>query len=135
MDMVQTDEIKIRLTAFWVFILAVLYWITRAPAIPLLLVIDFGLRSFGLPKWSPLFRLSSVIAQIFKWYGKPVYMPAKRFAARVGFVFCITILVLHLFGISASIPTAIIILFAALESFAGFCAGCYVYDILQKLQQ
>ncbi|HTJ14927.1 MAG TPA: DUF4395 family protein [Dinghuibacter sp.] len=97
------DEIKIRLTAFWVLILTVAYIFLGTVTIPVVLVIDFALRSFNLGKWSPLFRLSEWTANRLQWVGKPVYLPAKRFAA--------------------------------LESLAGICAGCYVYDWINRLSR
>ena len=128
------DEIKIRLTAFWVLLLAVSFFFFRIPEIPVVLVIDFALRSFNLGKWSPLFRLSSAVATSLNWKGRPVFLPAKRFAARVGFV--LSLLILLFVGLDS--PVAVILdgvlsFFAALESLLGFCAGCYIYDWIVRL--
>lgn len=128
-----TDEIKIRLTAFGVLLLIVAYWLTDSIAIPLFLTADFALRSFNLGKWSPLFRLASWVTGILKLKGKPVYMPAKRFAARIGLVFSVLITTFHLAGGStATVLSIVLAFFAALESLAGFCAGCYLYNFLKR---
>lgn len=130
------DEIKIRLTAFWVLILTVAYIFLGTVAIPVVLVIDFALRSFNLGKWSPLFRLSEWTANRLHWVGKPVYLPAKRFAARVGFTFSVLILLFTVFGSPAGFVLAVVLaVFAALESLAGICAGCYVYDWINRLSR
>jgi len=36
-------------------------------------------------------------------------------------------------NIEVLIVTSVLLLFAFLESFVGFCAGCYVYSALNKL--
>jgi hypothetical protein len=47
-------ENKIRITAFLVFILTILYITTHSVWIPLFLLIDFALRGSGYGKWSVL---------------------------------------------------------------------------------
>lgn len=109
------------------------YWLTNSLIIPVILVIDFALRSYNLGKWSPLLKLASWVAGILKLKGKPVYVPAKRFAARVGLVFSILITVFQVAGSEvAIILSTVLAFFAALESLAGFCAGCYMYDFLKR---
>lgn len=129
----QINEYKVRTIAFLVLILAILaigYLVTGWQLLPILLVIDFGLRAFDAGKYSPLARISDIIVKLFSFPTKPIYFPPKRFAARVGFAFSVTITVLHLLGISAILVAGILTFFAALESLAGICAGCYVYDWL-----
>src|ERR1700743_2734514 len=87
------DEIKIRLTAFWVLFVALVVLLWGSPVVGAVLVVDFALRSFNLGKWSPLFRLSAATANVLHWQGKPVYLPAKRFAARIGFGLSILMLI------------------------------------------
>lgn len=128
-----TDEVKIRLTAFWVLLLAAAYIGTGYPAIPLILAADFSLRSFNLGRWSPLFRLSTGVTTLFNWKGAPVYLPAKRFAARIGLLVSALVSILAL-AASPVAPwfAALLVVFAALESLAGICAGCYIYDLLHR---
>lgn len=128
-----TDEIKIRLTAFWVLLLGVAYLLLGYSAIPAVLVVDFALRGFNLGKWSPLFRLSAGVAGALHWKGRPVYLPAKRFAARIGLVVSLLILVFAWVSGPVALGLAILlVVFAALESLAGICAGCYLYDFIQR---
>jgi hypothetical protein len=147
---------KIRLTAFFVLLLIIVYILTGIGLIPVLLLLDFTLRGFGLGAYSPLAWFSGRLATALRLPAKPVYMPPKRFAARIGLVFCLAISVLHFAGrgpailhfagrgpdawgetvlsLPALILSSIIALFAALESLAGFCAGCYVYNAYARLR-
>ena len=128
------NESKIRLTAFFVLVLIIVYMITGIGLIPIFLLLDFTLRGFGLGAYSPLAFLAGHLATSLKLPVKPIYMPPKRFAARVGFLFCLAIVVAHYTDLSTLILSAIIALFAALESLVGFCAGCYVYNAYARLR-
>jgi len=130
------SESKIRLTAFFALVLIVAYLITGFGVFPLILLADFALRAFNKVPYSPLAFLAGKTATALKLPPKPVYMPPKRFAARVGFVFCLAITILHYIDmeISATLLGFIIGGFAALESLAGFCAGCYVYNAWARLR-
>jgi predicted benzoate:H+ symporter BenE len=59
----------------------------------------------------------------------------KRFAAGVGFLFSLSFLILSLipYTLAAGVLAGILVLFASLEAFFAFCAGCYVYFFLKKL--
>ncbi len=131
----QTNESKVRLIAFFVLLSVILYWLTDSIIVPFFLVIDFSLRSFDLGKYSPLGLISDWAVQTFKLPVKPVYLPPKRFAARIGLAFSIAILVLHVLEINTIIISSILAFFAALESLLGFCAGCYVYSLLQRFKR
>ena len=128
------DEIKIRLTSFWVLLLAAGYIFFAFPVIPIVLMVDFALRSFNLAPWSPLFRLSAATASRLHWKGKPVYIPAKRFAARIGLLLSILMVVFAFVGTPVATGlAALLVVFAALESLAGICAGCYLYDFIHRV--
>jgi Domain of unknown function (DUF4395) len=128
------NESKIRLTAFFVLVLIIVYILTGVVLIPVFLTLDFTLRGFGLGAYSPLAFLAGHLATALKLPAKPIYMPPKRFAARIGFLFCLAIVIAHYTDLSTIILSAIIALFAALESLAGFCAGCYVYNAYARLR-
>lgn len=130
-----TNESKVRLTALFVLLLVVFYLIFGKIIFPVFLVIDFALRSFNLPQYSPLALLSGWIVKTFKLPVKPVFFPPKRFAARIGLLFSAAIVVLYLLSINTFIVSVVLAFFAALESFVGFCAGCYVYDFLQRFKK
>jgi hypothetical protein len=129
-DFVTINENKVRVIAFFVLTLAVVYLLTDLRLIMAFLVADFLLRAFNLGKYSLLGFLADAIIKQLKIKPKPVDRAPKRFAAIMGLVFTISILLLAFlhFIVLANILTVILCCFATLESFAGFCAGCYVYS-------
>lgn len=135
---ITSSESRIRLTAFFVLVLIVVYMITDIGLIPVFLLLDFTVRGFnfrGLGAYSPLGWIAGRIATTLRLSAKPVYMPPKRFAARIGFLFCLAIVVAHYAHLSTLVLSCILALFAALESLAGFCAGCYVYNAYARLRR
>ncbi|WP_020601030.1 DUF4395 domain-containing protein [Spirosoma panaciterrae] len=130
---VQVNETKVRLVAGLVLLIAIGYWLTNWSVLPLLLFADFGLRSTDLGKYSPLGAIANGVVNALHLPYKGTDQAPKQFAARIGFGFAILISVLHLAGISALIPVGVLIVFAALESIVGFCAGCYVYTYYIRL--
>ena len=61
--------------------------------------------------------------------------PPKRFAQAVGLAFSTAALILHFAAgasLAASVVLAVLVLFASLEAFVGFCAGCFVFDRLMR---
>jgi predicted membrane protein len=61
----------------------------------------------------------------------------KKFAATLGFIFCllITATLIFNFATAAIILTSIMAVFALLESLFAVCVGCYVYTFLQILKK
>lgn len=133
-DFVSMNENKARLTALFVLILGTVFLVTGLWFIMAFLVIDFLLRANNLGKYSLLAILSDVVIKQLKIKNKPTDRAPKRFAAGVGLVFTLGILVLTLLHLDTAtlLVTLVLLLFAFLESFVGFCAGCYVYSMLQK---
>ena len=129
-----TNESKIRLIALFVFITTVTYILTKSIFLPALLVIDFALRSFDLGKYSLFAVISEWLVKTFKLPIKPVYLPPKRFAARIGLLFSIAMFLLQLVSINTILVSGVLVFFAALESFFSICAGCYVYSYLIQLK-
>ena len=129
-----TNESKIRLIALFVFITTVTYILTKYIFLPALLVIDFALRSFDLGKYSLFAVVSEWLVKTFKLPIKPVYLPPKRFAARIGLLFSIAMFLLQLVSINTILVSGVLVFFAALESFFSICAGCYVYSYLIQLK-
>lgn len=132
-DGVQINEINVRLLAGLVLLTALTYLSTGWLALPLLLTIDFGLRSFDLGRYSPFGNIARGLVAAFRLGYKGTDQAPKRFAARIGLVFGLLITGLHLALISTLIPTSVLATFAALESLVGFCAGCHVYTFYVRL--
>ncbi|HJV19792.1 MAG TPA: DUF4395 domain-containing protein [Sediminibacterium sp.] len=136
-DFVAINENKVRVTGLLVFLLSVAYLLTGTPYIPAFLLIDFYLRAFHQGTYSPLNRVSTLVEKMgwisVKWTDRA----PKRFAARIGFlltdlIFIASIVELHA---AAYWLAVVLILFSFLESFFGFCAGCYVYSLYNKILQ
>ena len=121
-------ENKIRLTAFLVFLLIIIYIKTNFIGIPIFLLLDFAIRGFGFGKWSVLGFLAEKLVTLFKLEQKPIYFPPKQFAAQVGFIFSFTLLLFNIFDLNAIVISLILLICAGLEAFFNFCVGCYVYN-------
>jgi 4-hydroxybenzoate polyprenyltransferase len=134
-DLVSVNENRVKLVALLVLGFAIAYLFTGWWGIIVFLVADFGLRSFNLGKYSPLFIVAGTLVKIFGIGNKPTDQAPKRFAARMGFAFTLVISVFAFLQLT----TLVIILgialcfFAFLESFLGICVGCYVYSFSHKL--
>jgi hypothetical protein len=132
---ITSSESKIRLTAFFVLVLILTYLVTRNAWVILFLLADFSLRaSPELAYLSPLAAISGLLRRALRLPVKPVYMPPKRFAARIGLLFILALIVFHQSDIATLLLGATVALFAALESLAGFCAGCWVYNVFMRLR-
>ncbi|MET3979615.1 hypothetical protein ABIB62_002201 [Mucilaginibacter sp. UYP25] len=132
-DHIKVNENKIRMIALLVLILAVFFLFTGYNFIIMLLVFDFFTRTFNKQKYSPLGWLADRLVVRFKIPYKPTDRGPKRFAAGMGFFFVSIMLT----GAIAEwtvllLPiAALLCIFAFLESFSGFCVGCYVYTGLK----
>jgi hypothetical protein len=133
-DNISVNENKIRITAFFVLLLALVYLLTGGWIFAAFLSVDFALRAFNLGNYSLLGLLSDAVVKQLKIKNKPTDRAPKRFAALLGFFFSCFILaavLLHLI-LASQIATGALIVFATLESFAGFCTGCYVYSFIRR---
>jgi hypothetical protein len=135
-DHVTINENRARLVAFFVLILAAGCFIITNWVISAVLLVDFTLRSFNLNIYSPLAIISGQLIKLFKIKNKPVDRAPKRFAAFIGMIFTTVITLTLLAGLitTAKVATIILMIFAALESLAGFCAGCHVYSYLKRFK-
>jgi hypothetical protein len=133
-DFVTINENRARMVAFLVLILAVICFVTANTIIAAFLLADFTLRSFNLNKFSPLAIIAGGLIKLLQLKNKPVDRAPKRFAAFVGLSFMVMILLALLtdFITTAKVLLVVLMIFAALESLAGFCAGCYVYSYLKQ---
>jgi len=133
-DFVTVDEHRVRLVAFGVLLLAIICFVNLNWGLSLFMLVDFILRAFNLNKYSPLSFIAGWLLKASGRKAKPVDRAPKRFAAFVGLAFSLAITIALLAGLLAfaRIMLAILIVFAALESLAGFCAGCYVYTYLKR---
>ena len=134
-DFVPVNENVARLNAAQTLLLAVMWLFTANPVIPAVLAVDFLLRAANYGRFSPINLMSGFLVKTLSIPVKAVDRAPKRFAAGVGFLFSLAVLVLSFtpYTLAAGVVAGILILFAALEAFVAFCAGCYVYFFLKKL--
>lgn len=99
-----------------------------------LLGIDFIIRAFILPKYSPLAIIGKGIVELLDLKKLMVDSGPKIFAARIGVLFTLSGTVLYAMGYTtpASIIAGILILCAGLEAFFDFCLGCWMYSLLPR---
>jgi hypothetical protein len=129
------DERAARLCAGVVLVLLALSLSLGSPWIALFLAGDFGLRGLGARRWSPVARLSQVLASSLGLAPRPTNAAPKVFAARLGLGFSLLVTFTLLAGadtlaLAAGVPFA---LCAFLEGVLGFCVGCRIYQLWPRL--
>jgi hypothetical protein len=129
----RVNENVVRIIAFIVAVIAIAcitfsnYWAI------VFLLFDFALRAFTLGKFSLLKFIALKISNALSISPKMKDLAPKKFAATLGFGFCLLITATFLFNFYtlALILTSIMIVFALLESLFAVCVGCYIYSFLQ----
>jgi hypothetical protein len=99
------------------------------------LAYGFIARALTGPRFSPLGLLATRVIAPRLGAPRPVPGPPKRFAQSIGALFTTSAVVLVAFGdyLPAGILLAMIVVFSGLESFAGFCVGCLVFNWLIRI--
>ena len=101
-----------------------------------ILIYGFLARVSSGPKISPLaLFVTKLLVPRLNFKEKLVPGPPKRFAQGIGLIFSLftaITFVVNLNSISI-ILISTLILFAALEAFIGFCAGCKVFKLLMNI--
>ncbi|HEX2395920.1 MAG TPA: DUF4395 domain-containing protein [Bacteroidales bacterium] len=134
----QINERVARFNAAFTMLLLLIFLITQSIIPVLFLAVDFLLRAADYSQYSLLAISSRGIVKYFSINGYQINAGPKLFAARIGFVFSLLIIVSFLSGavLPAIILGGILGLFSFLESVFGLCVACeiypYVYRILQK---
>lgn len=132
----RINENVVRIIAFMVAVIAAACLIFGNYWAIVFLIFDFASRAFTSGKFS-LLRFSAMkIDQKLALPKQMKDLAPKKFAATLGFVFCllITAMFLFYFALAAMVFTAVMVLFALLESLFAICVGCYVYSFLQLLK-
>ncbi|MGL4523315.1 MAG: DUF4395 domain-containing protein [Bacilli bacterium] len=137
----QRDNTTARVVGGIVCILTVLAFIATAfgsiqlaGMITGFLGIDFLIRAFFHPKYSPLATVARIVVSKLKLQTKMVDSGAKVFAARVGLIFssAIAVLLICNFKLAAMVVLGVLFLCSLMESAISFCVGCWVYSLLPK---
>jgi hypothetical protein len=130
------NEVSARLVAGGVALMALACLALRQPWLMVVLAIGFLLRVAAGPRFDPLALLvTRVITPRLPVAERPTPGPPKRFAQSIGAVFTVTASVL-LYGFDQAAVAygliAVLLVFALLESLAGFCMGCKVFAVLMR---
>jgi len=128
------NEYASRANAGMICALAIVTVALDVPAILFALVYLFLAAAVAGPTFTPTGQLAvRVIAPKLIRRKRLVAGPPKQFAQAVGLLLSTAALVLaYGFGMvgAAYAVISVLILFAGLEAFAGFCAGCFVFGYL-----
>ena len=131
------NEVSARLVAAMVVTLSLAIIVSGQAWLMAVLVYGFVARVATGPTLSPMGLLATrVITPRLPIAPRLAPGPPERFAQGVGLVFSSAALVLH-FALGAEVAAravlAVLTVFASLEAFAGFCAGCFVFNNLMRL--
>jgi hypothetical protein len=131
----KIDDHVARLNGAFTILFLTVFIITGNIFPVIFLLIDFSLRTGYLSRFSPLAFLSKNIAKSV--FAKPLLINAgpKIFAARIGLVFNLGILISYVSGLNnlALVLTAMFGTCAFLESALGYCVACQFYPFVYKL--
>ena len=130
------NETAARLVAAMVLALSLAIILTDETWLLVLLTYGFLARVLTGPTLSPMGQIATrVLAPMLNSY-KPTAGPPKRFAQTIGLGLSITALILD-YGVEQTIAAkgvlVVMVLFASLEAFVGFCMGCFVFGYLMKM--
>jgi hypothetical protein len=134
MENFRVDEKIVRINAFFTLILMLAFIFTSWKWIIFIITIDFFLRAFIKGKGSPVSALSRRVSRALKLEPSPVNAGPKLFAARIGFVCCVLILIFYVMDLMTAAYTVSIMIavFASFESFFGYCVGCRLYSLIPR---
>jgi hypothetical protein len=129
----RVNENVVRIIAFIVAVIAITCVVFSNYWAIVFLMFDFALRAFTAGKFSLLKFIAIKIADGLSLSPKMKDLAPKKFAATLGFGFCLLITAVFLFDFynATLIFTSVMIVFALLESLFAICVGCYIYSFLQ----
>lgn len=130
------NDVAARIVAGGVVVLCALTLALQESWLLVPLAYGFVARVLSGPTLSPLGQLATrVIVPLFKLPQRPVPGPPKRFAQGIGATLSVSALILA-FGFGqhtiALVPVAMILVAASMESFLGFCLGCWIFRWLMR---
>jgi hypothetical protein len=127
----------VRGVAVQVFVLSIVIIFTNSQIVIYFLILDFLTRAFITPKASLLAFLSRFIfAPLFRFPIKSIYAAPKKFAAGIGLLMSVGAAIFGFFDLTlwVGLLMGVLALFAFLEGFFNFCAGCKIYGFLSRLK-
>lgn len=129
------DDNAVRLLAGEVLILNVVAVATQQWWLLPIVAADFVVRALAGPRFSPLAQVARVLRPRLGLGVQPTAGPPKRFAAAIGATLMVAASILALGGTSIALYVVMgfMILFPALETIVGFCAGCLAFGVLMRM--
>lgn len=130
----KIDENVARLNGTFTVLLLAIFVFTQNILPIAFLLFDFLLRGAELGKFSPLAISSKFLLNLLNVKKHPINAGPKIFAARIGVVFSLGILLFSIFQLStAAIVFSLIFgLCAFLEAAFSFCVACQIYPFVYK---
>ena len=125
-----------RLNALSTAVIIIAFMLTHHFAFLYLLGFDFMMRVYGSKKFSPFFNISKLLKNIFSMQTMMVDAGAKRVAAQFGLFFILLLLLSSYLGlyVLADVISVVFLACTALEFLFGYCVGCEIYFLMQKLR-
>ena len=131
----KVNEGVARINAFFTLSICCVYLFSGNILLLFLLVYDFFLRGYRESRYSVLSQLSKIILSIIKTGEKFIDAGPKEFAAKIGFMMTIFIVLLNFFDLTAFsfAICAILTFFSVLEFFFGICVACKLYPFYNAI--
>jgi hypothetical protein len=121
----------VRITGFMMASLIALFVFTGNLLFLGLCVVDYAIRAFTPLAYSPFSLLADWLAGALGLSDEHIDKAPKIFAARVGFLFALTALLLTSVQPEIGLAVALTLMsFALLESLFALCVGCLVYTYI-----
>lgn len=131
------NEVSARLVAGGVVLMCLSFLLTGERLLLIPLAYGFLARALSGPTLSPLGQfVTRFLTPRLPFDERPVPGPPKRFAQSIGLVLSGTAFAIaFVWGSTtgAMILVAMILVAASMESFLGFCLGCYIFGLLMKV--
>ena len=129
------NENTVRIIAFFVAVLAIVFLLSGNIIPVIFLAIDFTARGFGFKQLSLLRIVSDKLNDtLFNGAKKPIFAPPKLFAAKIGLLFCVAVIIFFFAGLNtiSKILAVVLTAFALLESAGNICVACYMYSFMHR---
>lgn len=129
----RVDTNIVRLISLQVVLLTAVLLTTHALLVAWVLFLDFFIRTVEQQRYSPLYRIATLLAKLLKL--TPNYSDAapKKFALIMGFAMTSLLFVVTLFELTPLLVVISVVLLvcAMLEMLFDYCIGCKIYHFLE----
>ncbi|WP_321777227.1 DUF4395 domain-containing protein [Sulfurimonas sp.] len=131
----EIDGTIVRIGAFFVSVVVIIYLFTSQIFLLIFLTVDFAIRIYGHKPYSPIYQLSHLVKRIFRFKANMTDAGAKRLAAQFGLLFSVMLVIEGLLDLTLllHITAAALLACTFLEVLFGYCVGCKIYFIIKKI--